>query len=48
MARKTGQIIRRGLQQWMVRIYIGRDPEPGNATTSANPSRADCALHRPI
>jgi hypothetical protein len=27
MARKTGQIIRRGLQLWMVRIYVGRDPE---------------------
>ena len=27
MARKTGQIIRRGPQMWMVRIYVGRDPE---------------------
>jgi integrase len=27
MARKTGQIIRRGLQLWMVRIYVGRDSE---------------------
>jgi hypothetical protein len=27
MARKTGQIIRRGAQMWMVRIYVGRDPE---------------------
>ena len=26
MARKTGQIIRRGPQMWMVRIYVGRDP----------------------
>ena len=29
MARKTGQIIRRGSQMWMVRIYVGRDPESG-------------------
>jgi hypothetical protein len=27
MARKTGQIIGRGPQRWMVRINIGRDPE---------------------
>jgi len=27
MARKTGQIIRRGLSTWLVRIYVGRDPE---------------------
>jgi hypothetical protein len=27
MARKTGQIIRRGPQMWMVRIYVGHDPE---------------------
>jgi hypothetical protein len=27
MGRKTGQIIRRGPQMWMVRIYVGRDPE---------------------
>jgi hypothetical protein len=27
MARKTGQIIRRGSQMWIVRIYVGRDPE---------------------
>ncbi|MFY9936157.1 MAG: tyrosine-type recombinase/integrase [Silvibacterium sp.] len=27
MARKTGQIIRRGPQMWMVRIYVGRDRE---------------------
>ena len=29
MTRKTGQIIRRGPQMWIVRIYIGRDPETG-------------------
>jgi integrase len=29
MARKTGQIIRRGPEVWMVRIYTGRDPETG-------------------
>jgi hypothetical protein len=27
MARKTGQIIRRGPSAWLVRIYAGRDPE---------------------
>ncbi len=27
MARKTGQIIRRGSSIWLVRIYIGRDPD---------------------
>jgi integrase len=32
MARKTGQIIRRGLQLWMVRIYAGRDPETRKRT----------------
>jgi integrase len=29
MARKTGQIIRRGPETWMVRIYVGRNPETG-------------------
>jgi len=27
MAGKTGQIVRRGTCTWLVRIYIGRDPE---------------------
>ena len=27
MARKTGQIIRRGSSTWLVRIYVGRDPD---------------------
>jgi hypothetical protein len=27
MARKTGQIIRRGPQMWMIRIYVGCEPE---------------------
>ena len=27
MARKTGQIIRRGSRTWLDRIYIGRTPE---------------------
>ena len=27
MARKTGQIIRRGPATWPVRIYVGRDSE---------------------
>ena len=29
MARKTGQIIRRGPGTWFVRIYVGRDAETG-------------------
>jgi integrase len=29
MARKTGQIIRRGPNTWLVRIYVGRNPETG-------------------
>jgi hypothetical protein len=29
MARKTGQIIRRGAATWLVRIYVGRDQETG-------------------
>jgi hypothetical protein len=32
MAHKTGQIIRRGPQVWMVRIYVGRDPETRKRT----------------
>jgi hypothetical protein len=27
MVRKTGQIIRRGSHTWLVRIYVGRDPD---------------------
>jgi hypothetical protein len=27
MARKTGQIIRRGSSTWLVCIYVGRDPD---------------------
>lgn len=27
MVRRTGQIIRRGSSTWLVRIYVGRDPE---------------------
>jgi hypothetical protein len=27
MVRKIGQIIRRGSSTWLVRIYVGRDPE---------------------
>ena len=27
--KKTGQIIRRGPEVWMVCIYVGRDPEAG-------------------
>jgi hypothetical protein len=45
MARKTGQIIRRGQQMWMVRIYSATIRKPGNASTSANRSVARCAPH---
>lgn len=27
MARKTGQIVRRGTSAWLVRIYVGCDPK---------------------
>ena len=27
MARKVGQIVRRGARAWLVRVYNGRDPE---------------------
>lgn len=27
MARKIGQIVRRGSSTWLVRIYVGRNPE---------------------
>jgi hypothetical protein len=27
MARKVGQIVRRGASTWLVRLYNGRDPE---------------------
>jgi len=27
MARKVGQIVRRGVRTWLVRVYNGRDPE---------------------
>jgi hypothetical protein len=27
LARKTGQIVRRGQRQWLVRVYLGRDRE---------------------
>jgi hypothetical protein len=30
MTRKTGPIIRRRPQMWIVRIYVGRDPETGS------------------
>jgi integrase len=29
MARKAGQIIARGPSTWLVRVYLGRDPETG-------------------
>jgi len=32
MARKTGQIIRRGPSTWLFRIYIGRDSETRRRT----------------
>jgi hypothetical protein len=29
MARKAGQLITRGRSTWLVRVYLGRDPETG-------------------
>ena len=29
MARKLGQIIGRGASTWLVRVYLGRDPQTG-------------------
>ena len=29
MARKAGQIITRGASTWLVRVYLGRDPQTG-------------------
>jgi integrase len=29
MARKLGQIIARGQSTWLVRVYLGRDPQTG-------------------
>ena len=29
MARKAGQIIARGLSTWLIRVYLGRDPQTG-------------------
>ena len=39
MARKTGQIIRRGSSTWLVRIYVGRDPETRRSTTTLGIAR---------
>lgn len=33
MARKLGQIIARGQNTWLVRIYQGAIPKPGRANT---------------
>ncbi len=48
MARKTGQIIRRGPATWLVRIYVGRDSETGDAYTLARPFKEVFALRRLI
>jgi hypothetical protein len=29
MARKAGQIVARGASTWLVRVYLGRDPQTG-------------------
>jgi hypothetical protein len=29
MARKAGQIVARGARSWLVRVYLGRDPQTG-------------------
>ena len=33
MARKVGQIVRRGDHTWLVRVYNGRDPESKSDST---------------
>jgi hypothetical protein len=35
MARKAGQIIARGANTWLVRVYLGRDPQTGTRKSRA-------------
>jgi len=34
VARKLGRIIARGDRRWLIRVYLGRDHEQNNATTT--------------
>ena len=46
MARKTGQIVRRGPTTWLVRIYVGSQSGNSEAPdTSASSSMEACRLH---
>jgi hypothetical protein len=45
--RKTGQIIRRGSSIWLVRLYVGRDPEDRRRKDIGNSSTEGCGPHRP-
>ena len=45
MARKTGQIIRRGSNTWLVRIYVSRDPETRRRKYIGK-FMVDCGPHR--
>jgi hypothetical protein len=43
MVRKIGQLIRRGPSTWLVCIYVGRDSEPGDASSTwSNSFMAGC------
>jgi hypothetical protein len=44
MARKLGQIIARGQDTWLVRIYQGRDPEIGMRKYLTRCARASLVL----
>ena len=45
MARKKGQIIGRGRNTWLVRVYLGRDPQTGTRKYPNNPFMVRCAKH---
>ena len=47
MIRKIGQIIRRGPSTWLVRIYVGRDPEMLRRKYIGSAFTVVCALLRP-
>ncbi len=44
MAGKAGQIIPRGERTWLVRVFMGRDPESGNASTSTRRFMGPCGM----
>jgi hypothetical protein len=50
MARKAGQIVARGASTWLVRVYLGRDPQTGTRKyhnqTIHGPFREECRIDR--